>query len=239
MAVEQLITQYLDLWTAAIKRRSTAGRGSSRKVELYGIKKLRELILELAVRGLLIPQDSKDEPASELLKKIATEKAKLMKAGKIRKEQPLPPIATEEMPFSLPKDWCWARLGEVTNYGFGDKAEAVHVNEDTWVPKILARYYRNNNLLFIGCSLHNDRTLQVFQATKAAAGDVRFPQHFAIEQAPEQKEMMVARNGELLRLGITAIWYPKGQHDCVEAILRHAKSELNYLKAQKSRGSSR
>lgn len=103
------------------------------------------------------------------------------------------------------------------------------------VPKILARYYRNTSLLFIGCSLHNDRTLQVFLATKAAAGDVMFPQHFAIEQAPEQWEALIARNSELLRLGITAIWYPKGQHEKVEAILGHARSELNFMKAQMGR----
>lgn len=103
------------------------------------------------------------------------------------------------------------------------------------VPKILARYYRNNSLLFIGCSLHNDRTLQVFQSTKATAGDVLFPQHFAIEQAPEQREALIARNCELLRLGITAIWYPKGRHEKVEAILRHAMSEIRYMNARIAR----
>src|SRR5690606_33263728 len=103
------------------------------------------------------------------------------------------------------------------------------------VPKILARCYRNNCLLFIGCSLRNDRTVQVFQATKANAGDVLFPQHFAIEQAPEQREALVARNIELSRLGITAIWYPKGQHEKVEAILQYAKSELAYVNAQIAR----
>lgn len=103
------------------------------------------------------------------------------------------------------------------------------------VPKILARYYRNNSLLFIGCSLHKDRTLQVFQSTKAAAGDVLFPQHFTIEQAPEQREVLIARNSELLRLGITAIWYPNGQHEKVEAILRHARSELNSRSVQAAR----
>jgi hypothetical protein len=104
------------------------------------------------------------------------------------------------------------------------------------IPKVLGRYYRNNNLLFIGCSLSNDRTVQVFQATKDAAGDFLFPQHFSIEQAPEQIEALVARNGELLRWGITAIWYPKGQYEKVEAVLRHAKRELNYMKAQVARG---
>ena len=69
--VEQLITEHIDIWTSAILAKSTAGRGSNKKYELYGIKKLRELILELAVRGKLVPQDPNDEPASVLLEKIA------------------------------------------------------------------------------------------------------------------------------------------------------------------------
>lgn len=100
------------------------------------------------------------------------------------------------------------------------------------VPKILAHYYRSNSLIFLGCSLRNDRTLQVFQATKEAAGDVPLPQHFAIEQAPDLEDALVARNAELLRLGITAIWYPKDQHHKVEAILRHMQIELSYMKNQ-------
>lgn len=115
-AAEQLITDYLDLWTAAIKRKSTAGRGSSSKVELYGINKVRELILELAVRGLLVPQDPKDEPASELLRKIAAEKAKLVKEGKINKEKPLPPVGDDEKSFGVPAGWEWSRLQDVSEY---------------------------------------------------------------------------------------------------------------------------
>lgn len=61
MAVEKLIVDHIDIWTTALQTRSTAGRGSSSKIDLYGIKKLRELILELAVRGKLVPQDSNDE----------------------------------------------------------------------------------------------------------------------------------------------------------------------------------
>jgi len=100
------------------------------------------------------------------------------------------------------------------------------------VPKILKQYYTNNNLLFLGCSLRNDRTLQVFQATKAEAGDYAFPQHFAFEQAPTELEHLQARNSELLLWGITPIWFPKGQYDKVERLLRHARNELNYLKAR-------
>ncbi|CAN7614530.1 restriction endonuclease subunit S [Polaromonas sp. LjRoot131] len=115
MAAEQFITEHLDLWTAAIKRRSTAGRGSSSKAELYGIKKLRELILELAVRGLLVAQDPQQEPASELLKKIAAERAKLVKDGKIKADKLFPPIAQDEAPFAIPSGWALARLADVIN----------------------------------------------------------------------------------------------------------------------------
>jgi type I restriction enzyme S subunit len=113
MAAENLLTDHLDLWTAAIKRKSSAGRGSSRKIELYGIKKLRELILQLAVRGLLVAQDPKDEPASELLTKIAAEKAKLVKAGIIKKDRPQPPIAAQERPFKVPVSWQLVRFGDL------------------------------------------------------------------------------------------------------------------------------
>ncbi|SFP82281.1 type I restriction enzyme, S subunit [Geopseudomonas sagittaria] len=77
-----------------------------------GIQKLRELILELAVRGKLVPQDPSDEPASELLKRIAEEKARLVAEGKIRKQKPLAEIGEEEKPFELPEGWEWVRLGD-------------------------------------------------------------------------------------------------------------------------------
>ncbi|EKR0125682.1 restriction endonuclease subunit S [Salmonella enterica] len=110
MAVEKLIVDHIDTWTTALQTRSTAGRGSSGKIDLYGIKKLRELILELAVRGKLVPQDPNDEPASELLKRIAAEKAELVKQGKIKKTKPLPEISEEEKPFELPVGWEWTTL---------------------------------------------------------------------------------------------------------------------------------
>lgn len=113
MAVEKLIVDHIDTWTTALQTRSTAGRGSSGKIDLYGIKKLRELILELAVRGKLVPQDPNDEPASELLKRIAAEKAELVKQGKIKKQKPLPEISEEDEQFDLPKGWKWVRFGDI------------------------------------------------------------------------------------------------------------------------------
>lgn len=78
-----------------------------------GIKKLRELILELAVRGKLVPQDPSDEPASELLKRIAEEKARLVAEGKIKKQKPLAEVGDEAEPFELPAGWKWGSLAQV------------------------------------------------------------------------------------------------------------------------------
>lgn len=115
MTVEKLITDHIDIWSSALQTRSTAGRGSNGKIDLYGIKKLRELILELAVRGKLVPQDPNDEPASELLKRIAAQKAELVKQGKIKKQKPLPEISEDEKPFELPEGWELNRLGDLIN----------------------------------------------------------------------------------------------------------------------------
>lgn len=118
--LDTLITDHLDLWTAAVRPKSSAGRGSNSKQELTGIKKLRELILELAVRGKLVPQDPNDEPASVLLERIAAEKARLVKEGKIKKPKALPEISEEDKPFGLPEGWEWVKLGEI-GYDHGQK----------------------------------------------------------------------------------------------------------------------
>jgi len=78
-----------------------------------GIKKLRELILTLAMQGKLVEQDPNDPPASELLKEIEAKKQRFLKAGKIKQPKPLLPIKLGEVPYDLPKGWEWVRLGEI------------------------------------------------------------------------------------------------------------------------------
>jgi type I restriction enzyme S subunit len=80
---------------------------------LCAIDKLKQTILQLAVMGKLVPQDPNDEPASELLKRIAAEKAQLVKDKKIKKQKPLPPITDEEKPFELPEGWCTVRFADL------------------------------------------------------------------------------------------------------------------------------
>lgn len=78
-----------------------------------GVKKLRELILTLAMKGKLVPQDPNDQPASELLKEIEVEKQRLVKEGKIKPPKALPPISPDDVPYALPSGWEWARLGDI------------------------------------------------------------------------------------------------------------------------------
>ena len=76
------------------------------------IDALEQTLLQLAVRGLLVPQDPTDEPASVLLQKIRAEKDRLITEGKIKKDKLLPPVTDEEKPFELPMGWEWVRFGE-------------------------------------------------------------------------------------------------------------------------------
>jgi type I restriction enzyme, S subunit len=77
---------------------------------------LRRFILDLAVRGKLVDQDPNDEPASELLKRIQFEKKRLVNKGEIKQQKSLPPIAVENEPFPIPRNWCWTKLNELTSY---------------------------------------------------------------------------------------------------------------------------
>src|SRR5208282_4582911 len=93
------------------------------------VLRLRRFILDLAVRGKLVPQDPNHEPASELLKRIASEKARLVKAGEIRKEKTLAEIESDETPYDAPRGWEWARIRKVT----GDRGQTVPERDFTYI----------------------------------------------------------------------------------------------------------
>jgi type I restriction enzyme S subunit len=137
-AVHKLITDHLDIWTAAdTEKKSGRGRASGNANSVYGIKKLRELILELAVRGKLVPQDPNDEPAGELLKRIHIERANSISNGKTKKEKLSLPIEDEEKTFELPENWEWIRLSKIAEFvnGFAFSSSDFS-NEGVGVVKI-------------------------------------------------------------------------------------------------------
>jgi len=113
VSARELITEHLDLWTGAVTKKSSSGRGSNGKVELAGVKKLRELILELAVRGQLIEQSSDDSPVSILIEEIHSYREKLVDTGELKKQTKLPDIPTADAPYHLPEGWEWCRMGEL------------------------------------------------------------------------------------------------------------------------------
>ncbi|XUP28947.1 restriction endonuclease subunit S [Xanthomonas axonopodis pv. vasculorum] len=83
------------------------------------IDALKQTLLQLAVMGKLVQQDPNDEPASEFLKRIAEEKARLVVEGKIKKQSPLADVTEAEKLFALPDSWVWIRLEEIAHVGTG------------------------------------------------------------------------------------------------------------------------
>ena len=83
---------------------------------------LKNSILQLAVQGKLVLQNPSDEPASELLKQITQQKAQLAEEGVIKKEKPLPTISDEDIPFDIPENWLWVRLGDYCLDAFSGKS---------------------------------------------------------------------------------------------------------------------
>lgn len=101
---ESLITQHIDLWTSAIEAKSTAGRGNNNKFDLYGIKKLRELILELAMRGKLVHQDPEEQSAEIFIKNLLQKNSTFNFSLKCDSQNQL---------FPLPEGWVWINIGSI------------------------------------------------------------------------------------------------------------------------------
>ncbi len=102
------VVEFLDKQNNTIETQSTE---LTHQLDL--VKQLRQSFLREAMQGQLVPQDPNDEPASVLLEKIKAEKERLIKEKKIKKQKPLPPITEEEIPFDIPENWVWCRLGKI------------------------------------------------------------------------------------------------------------------------------
>lgn len=84
-----------------------------------GIQRMRELVLEIAVRGKLVDQDPKDEPANNLLKRIKIEQMRWAKEGVWKLVKSIDPIRPDEATFEAPSGWEWARLPHIVSYRVG------------------------------------------------------------------------------------------------------------------------
>lgn len=134
------------------------------------IKSLRQTILNLAVRGKLVEQDPADEPAAELLKRIAVERDRLLQTGEIKKQKPIQPIDENEIPYNVPQNWAWARFNEVAAIqsnlvnpkGYPDMPHIAPDNIEGWTARLLpyvtvkrAGVYSGKHLFAAGSILYS------------------------------------------------------------------------------------
>lgn len=128
--VKKLITEHLDIWlTAETEKKSGRERISGSSNSIYGVQKLRELILDLAISGQLIHHTTIQ--AQELLDQILVNRTNLIDKGLLKKQKELIPISELEIPFSIPTHWCWTQLGRITNYGISERDFII--SDSTWV----------------------------------------------------------------------------------------------------------
>jgi type I restriction enzyme, S subunit len=138
-----------------------------------GIKKLRELILTLAMQGKLVPQDPNDEPASELLRSIETQKQQLVKDGKIKQSKPLPKITSEETPHDLPKGWEWTRLNNALDVRDGTHDTPKYV--DIGYPLITSKNLYTGMLSFENVKfISKEDHEKISERSKVDTGDILF-----------------------------------------------------------------
>lgn len=118
------------------------------------IKKLRELILGLAMKGKLVRQDPKDQPARELLKEIEPEKKQLISEGKIKAIETNLAITSEKWPFEIPQSWLWKGLPDVTYFQEGPGIMAKDFADDG-IPLIRIAGMKGDFVTLDGCNYLN------------------------------------------------------------------------------------
>ena len=117
-------------------------------------KKLRQKILDLAIRGKLVPQDPNDEPASVLLERIKAEKERLIKEGKIKRSKKIAKTSDtphyENVPFNVPDNWIWTTVEEILELVSGqDFPPEKYNNNVSGVPYIIGASNIENEQLVI------------------------------------------------------------------------------------------
>ncbi|WP_368119588.1 restriction endonuclease subunit S [Bacteroides sp. RTP21281st1_H5_RTP21281_210402] len=138
-------------------------------------KKLRQKILDLAIRGKLVPQDPNDEPASVLLERIKEEKERLIKEGKIKKSKKTVSSDTphyENVPFEVPDNWVWATIEEIcSKIGSGSTPRGSNYAVEG-IPFFRSQNVYNDRLVYDDIKYISDETHQKMKGTEVLANDL-------------------------------------------------------------------
>ena len=111
-------------------------------------KDLKNALLQEAVQGKLVPQIASEGNAKDLLEEIKKEKAKLIKEGKLKKEKPLPEISEDEIPFDIPENWCWCRLGEIVDTNIGLTYSPSDIVEKKGIGVLRSNNIKNGKIVY-------------------------------------------------------------------------------------------
>lgn len=141
----------------------------------HAVWRLRRFVLDLAVRGKLIEQDPRDEPASELLKRIQAEKARLVKEGKINLEKPPAPASPNDLAFALRPKWQAVRISQIlVELQTGPFGSSLHQSDyqKGGIPVINPASIKNERLVPIDRMAVGPATLKRLATFKLRAGDI-------------------------------------------------------------------
>ena len=151
-------------------------------------KKLRQKILDLAIRGKLVPQDPNDEHASILLERIKAEKERLIKEGKIKRSKKSAKTSDtphyENVPFEIPSSWEWTTLGEVFTLQAGKNITAKDIS-DKEDSEHRFPCYGGNGLRGYVCSYNRNGRFPLIGRQGALCGNINFAEglFYATEHA--------------------------------------------------------
>jgi type I restriction enzyme S subunit len=175
------------------------------------IPALRQAIVNLALRGQLVAQDPRDEPASEILKQIDAERTRLMKAGEAKEQKQVRMTTPDAVPFDVPKAWCWASLGRIAygfRYGTSMKCTYEHIGEPVLrIPNIKNGRVTTEDLKFGPLSKREAEDLRL------ELGDI----------------LMVRSNGSLDLVGRPALVEADTVGYCYAGYLVRVRTSLKYL----------
>ena len=172
---------------------------------------LRQTILNLALRGQLVPQDPRDEPASEILKQIDAERARLIKAGGAKEQKQARTIPPDHFPFDVPQNWCWVSLGQIA-YGFRYGTSVKCAYEATGEPVLRIPNIENGRI--------TTEDLKFGPLSKREAEDLRLQLGDIL---------MVRSNGSLDLVGRAALVEADTVGYCYAGYLVRVRTSVKYL----------
>ena len=138
----------------------------------YLVKQLRQALLQEGVQGKLAKQDKEDGNAIELLEKVKAEKAKLIAKKILRKEKEFPIIQEEEIPFSIPDNWQWCRLGEICiKIGSGSTPKGSNYSKSGF-PFFRSQNIYSHGLVYEDITFVSEEVQKQMSGTRVIANDI-------------------------------------------------------------------